>query len=704
LAASTSSADAGASNFVIGVDVGGTFTDVVCSSTTAVWRAKAPTDPQEFQRGVVEACELVAQQAGLGLEALLNRVERFGLGTTAVTNVLATRRGPRVGFLTTRGFEEHLHLARGGHISVNGWLEAPWIPVDEEDVVGLDERIDRDGNIVRALDPREVEAAVQDLVTRGVKALAVSLLWSFKNPSHEQLIARVVAETAPDVPVFCGSALHPHMREYERSTMAALSAFTSSALDGVEMLEQTLKGLGLRQPLLLLHSGGGAMSLSEARAMPLQLAASGPAAGAVAAGEVAAAAGVSKAICCDIGGTSVDVAVIRDGEAERRQSAVIGGVVTGQSAIDVESIGAGGGSIAHIDTRGLMRVGPHSARATPGPACYGRGGVEPTVTDAMLVLGYLDPDNFLGGTMRLDLDAAVAAYERLGKPLGLSAREAALGAREIALAEMSKALKARIASGGLDARQYMILSYGGCGGLCAADLALSVHARGVLAPAIASVLSAFGAASADLRRERSISVAQRLPMSQDQLNDGLSELGEQVVRDLRSDGFDGDMRLIREADLRLYRQKASLTLDLPDGDVDQELLLKTFRDTYSERYGRGAMSGAAIELSALRVIGVGATARATQARVERAHRDHPPSLGTREVWLERERAVKVPIYDAEALRSDDKLTGPALIDAKDTTIWVPAHADLRVTEEGTLVIHTNRPAEAKREAKEEVVA
>jgi N-methylhydantoinase A len=690
---------------VIGVDVGGTFTDVVCSSRAQIWRAKAPTDPQEFQRGVIDACRLVAGQAGLELEALLGRVERFGLGTTAVTNVLATRRGPRVGFLTTRGFEEHLHSARGAHISVEGWLESPWIPVDEEDVVGLDERIDRTGSIVQALDAQQVAAAIRGLVEgRGVEALAVSLLWSFKNPVHEQLVARVAAETAPGVPVFCGSELHPHMREYERSTMAALSAFTSSALDGVEVLEKTLKTLGLRQPLLLLHSGGGAMSLSEARATPLQLAASGPAAGAVAAGGVARDAGATKAICCDIGGTSVDVAVIRDGEPERRQSAVIGGVVTGQSAIDVESIGAGGGSIAHVDSRGLLRVGPQSARATPGPACYGRGGVEPTVTDAMLVLGYLDPDTFLGGSMRLDRDAAVAAYERLGQPLGLTALEAALGAREIALAEMSKALKARIASGGLDPREYMILSYGGCGGLCAAELALLVRSPGVIAPSIASVLSAFGAASADLRRERSIAVEERLPMAQGQLDQALDALSERVIHDLRNDGFSGEIRLVREADLRLYRQKASITVELGDGAVDQDILLQQFRDSYAERYGRGAMSAAAIELSSLRVIGVGATPRAAQVRLAPRRGRELSRQGTRQVWLDRGLAVYVPVYAADDLRAGDQLAGPVLVDAADTTIWAPARSELHVTPEGALVIHTAKPANASRKTKEEVAA
>jgi N-methylhydantoinase A len=654
---------------------------------------------------VIEACGLVAQKAGLELRELLSRVDRFGLGTTAVTNVLATRSGPRVGFLTTQGFEEHLHMARGAYVSVDGWLTAPWIPVDEEDVIGLNERIDRTGAIIRPLDPEEVEAAVRRLVEQsGVEALAVSLLWAFKNPSHELLVQRVASQVAPDVRVFCGSALHPHMREYERSTMAVLSAFTAGALDGVGVLEQTLKELGLRHPLLLLHSGGGVMSLAEARATPLHLASSGPAAGAVAAAEVAAAAGVAKAICCDIGGTSVDVATIHDGEPGRRQSAVIAGVVTGQSAIDVESVGAGGGSLAHIDRRGLIRVGPLSARATPGPACYGRGGTEPTVTDAMLVLGYLDPDNFLGGSMRLDTEAAVSAYERLGQPLGLSAREAALGARDIALAEMSKALKARVASGGLDPREYMLISYGGCGGLCAADLARSIRARGVVAPSIASVLSAFGAASADLRRERSAAVAQRLPTSQGALDQCLGDLRAKVMEDLRHDGFTGNVRLICEADLRLYRQKASITIAVEEGPVDQEGLLGQFRRSYAARYGPGAMRETAIELSVLRVIGVGETQRAATPHVGRVEPSCPAISGTRHVWLDKTAPVAVPVYRAETLRSGHRFSGPALVDASDTTIWAPPSSLVHVTDEGSLIIQTEKVAEAARATKEVVTA
>lgn len=684
-------AHGGADDYVIGIDVGGTFTDVVCSSGSRVWRAKAPTDPQRFEAGVLAGCDLVADKIGISTESLMRKVSRFGLGTTAVTNVLAARTGRKTGFLTTAGFEGHLLGARGARTPNEGWLEMPWMPLNEDAVKGLRERIDRNGDVIIALDPADVRQAISTLVNdEGVEAIAVSLLWSFRNPVHEDMVASIAAEVAPDVPVFRGHSLHPQIREYERSTTAVLSAFASAALDGVDRLEAKLEQLGLAQPLLLLHSGGGAISLPEAREAPLKLASSGPAAGAVAAAEVVRAAGIAGALCCDIGGTSVDVAVIRNGEAERRQRAEIGGVVTGQSAIDVESIGAGGGSIAWLDSRGLIRIGPKSARATPGPACYGRGGTEATVTDAMLLLGFIDPDNFLGGGMRLDKSASEAAYARLGAPLGLSAIEAALGAREIAIAEMAKALRSRIASGGLDPRQFYIVSYGGSGGLFSAELAAATHVGGVIAPGLSSVLSAFGAASADLRRERSASVAECFPVEQAGIAETLQRLHAEVVDDLKRDGVAEESISVRlEAELRLYRQKASLTLPLDGATLDQGRLLDEFRSIYADKYGEGAlMTGTAIELSSVMAIGVGATRRAQIASAT-------PGLGkvtsaapnsTREIWLSSDKPLQVPVYATGDLEEGMTFTGPALFDAPDTTIWAPANTAIRVGAGDSLII------------------
>lgn len=677
-------------DLIIGIDVGGTFTDVVCTGAGRVWRGKAPTDPEHFETGVLAGCDLVAAQAGVSTETLLSRVARFGLGTTAVTNVLAARTGRKTGFLTTAGFESHLLGARGARVPNDGWLEMPWLPIDTDTVRGLDERIDRNGEILKPLDPDEVANMIEGLVDgEGVEAIAVSLLWSFLNPVHEDQVAAIAAKIAPGVPVFRGHKLHPQIREYERSTTAVLSAFASGALDGVERLETRLAELGLRQPLLLLHSGGGAISLSEAREAPLKLASSGPAAGAIAAAEVARSVGVSRGLCCDIGGTSVDVAVIRDGEPERRQRAEVGGVMTGQSAIDVESIGAGGGSIAWIDSRGLLRIGPKSARATPGPACYGRGGTEPTVTDAMLLLGFIDPDTFLGGTMRLDVEASKAAYARLGAPLGLSAEEAAIGAREIAIAEMSKALRSRIASGGLDPRQFHVIAYGGSGGLFAAELAAAAHVGGVVAPGLASVLSAFGAASADLRRERTAAVGRCFPVDTQAVNAALARLSEEVMADLQRDGVSrADMRVQLEGEIRLHRQKASLTLRIPSGDFDGEKMLARFRSVYAEMYGPGAlMTGTAVELSNISAIGVGATRRAAIAGQQEVSADRSAlPIRSRTVRTARETEIDVPVYATGDLLPGMVFSGPALFDAPDTSVWAPDGCTVRIAAGNSIVI------------------
>jgi N-methylhydantoinase A len=675
---------------VIGIDVGGTFTDAVCSDGTTTWRAKSPTNPARFSDGVLRACELLAQQAGLSLAQLIGRTERFGLGTTAVTNVLATKRGRTVGLLTTAGFETHLHAMRNHREVVEGWVQKYWMPVEAEAVRGIAERIDRDGTVVKALDPDDVARAARELVeVAHCDAFAISLLWSVRNPVHEQQAAAIVRRLYPDFPVLSGAELHPLMREYERTTLAVLNAFTSTALDGIEELETQLKSLGLACPMLLLHSGGGAISVAEARATPLALAASGPAAGSVAAAEVALAAGFSDAICCDMGGTSIDVAVIAGGVPERRVTAEIGGIVTGQSAIDVESVGAGGGSIAWIDDRDLLRVGPVSARATPGPVCYGRGGTEPTVTDAMLLLGYIDAAAFERRGMKLDLGAAGSACAQVGKRIGLNAMEVAHGIREIALAEMSKAMRARIASGGLDVRRYGVIAFGGSGSMFATAMAEELDLPWVLTPALASVLSAYGAATADIRRERTQAVDELLPLKDGRADRIFRELKERAWEDLATqDVAPENRKLLCEAELRFFRQKASQTLRL-DGDVlDSADLLRRFQQAYAEQYGEGSLAAKTpVEFSTLRVTGIGKTIRAVLPTPVEASDlgDQATPRTARNVWVERDRPERIPVYEAGDLRLGQYLYGPALVDTGDTTLWVPAAARVEVTRGGSLL-------------------
>lgn len=677
-------------SFVVGIDVGGTFTDAVCSDGRSVWRAKSPTNPAKFSDGVLGGCRLLAQQLNLPFETFLGQIARFGLGTTAVTNVLATKRGRTVGLITTAGFEDHLHAMRGHRKSEDGWLVVGWNPVQLDAVRGVSERIDRRGQVLKALDIAEIEAAAKSLVEeQGVNAFAISFIWSFRNPVHEQQAMAAIKRLYPDLPVFSGAELNPVMREYERTTLAVLNAFTSDALDGVEELGNELQALGLKAPMLLLHSGGGAITVSEARATPIALASSGPAAGAVAAGEITMAHGLRNGLCCDMGGTSIDVAVVVDGVPHRRQTAEIGGLITSQSAIDVESIGAGGGSIAWIDDRGLLRVGPQSARATPGPVCYGRGGTVPTVTDAMVLLGYICASSFMGGAMKLDLEAAREACAKLGAPLGLSAMETAYGIREIALAEMGKAMRARISSGGIDVRKFGVVAFGGSGSLFATPMARELDIPWVLTPAVASVLSAYGAATADIQRERSIAIDEILPGAEANANAAIAELKRRADADLEHQNVAPDKReLICEVDLRFYRQRNSLTLTLENGVVDADDLLRRFQASYAAQYGLAGLTGESqVELSNVRVIGIGRTVRAVlpDTLKPRPSSDRAEPAGERTIYVGHGEELVVPVYNAERLLPGDLITGPALLDKVDTTLWAPPGSTVTIEANGSLI-------------------
>jgi N-methylhydantoinase A len=682
----------------IGVDVGGTFTDAVLTDGIGVWRAKSPTTPGDVGDGVLRAVELAAARAGAPLEQILPSVGRFGLGTTAVTNVLASRAGRRVGLVTTAGFEELVPFSRGRKITdEDGWLTTPPEIVSPHCIVGVRERIDRDGQVVTPLERQEVTAAAQHLVeAKGVEALAVSFLWSFLNPSHEREAVKAIEEICPHIPVVSGAALHPAVREFERTTFALLNGYVSGAFEGIEQLEEELARRGLEVPLLLIHSAGGSITVGEARRVPVGLAESGPAAGVAASAALALAEGTQEVVTCDMGGTSLDVSVIAGGTPVRRARGELMGVWTALSLIDVESIGAGGGSIGWVDARGMLRVGPRSAGAVPGPACYGRGGTTPTVTDALVVLGYLDPGRFLGGEMSLDVEAAADACARLGGPLGMDADEVAWGIRQVATAGMVKAVRARLAARGLDPRQQVILSFGGCGGLFTPAIGEAIGCRRVLVPSLASVLSAFGAATADVRRERIRAVLEHVPFDPALLEKVAAELAAEVDSDLAADHIPPvDRSVSFEADLRFKRQIWELPIPLPSAAPDEgqvQSMVDTFKEEYARRYGRGSIVlGAPVELVSLRAIGSGRTTRASfQAGhaelVAEGTRTKP--VGRRSVRLERgpggTRAVDV--YDGEGMLPGHALDGPALIDGTDTTVFVPEQAALTVSPRGTYIV------------------
>ncbi|MGE0387663.1 MAG: hydantoinase/oxoprolinase family protein [Gammaproteobacteria bacterium] len=691
--------------YCVGVDVGGTFTDAVLTDGARTWRAKSPTTQGDVGRGVLAAVGLAAARAGLDLPALVPRLARFGLGTTAVTNVLASRTGLKLGLLTTRGFEQAVPLARGARVvDEDGWMAPPPELLPGSAIAGIDERVDRDGRVLRPLPEAEVIAAADRLVQQGVQAIAVSFLWSFVYPAHEARALELITARHPHVAVVSGAALLPTIREYERTTLALLNAYTTGAFRGVEWLDAELARLGMRVPLLLVHSAGGSITIGEARRFPIGLAASGPAAGVAASVAVARRSGCADVITCDMGGTSFDVSVITAGEPARRTRGEVMGVWTALSQVDVESIGAGGGSLGWIDARGMPRVGPGSAGAQPGPACYRRGGTQATVTDALVVLGYIDPGRFLGGEMALDARAAHAACARMGEPLGLDAAGMAWGIREIALAGMVKAVRSRLGERGLDARSYALLSYGGSGSLFTGDIALATGACRVLVPELASVLSAFGAATTDVRRERMRAVL--APADAATVNALMVALREAVLADLAADGIAPEGRRVEfEADIRFTRQIWEIPVALPDAGVDGaalERVFAEFRAEYAKRYGQGSIVlGAPMELVGLRAIGIGRTVQAalTAGAREAVPAGTPaPPVGQRAVRLRREPGgeVAVAVYDGPALRTGHALAGPALIDGVDTTIWIPPGMSATLDANATLIM--SPPAAGKEQA------
>lgn len=390
------------------------------------------------------------------------------------------------------------------------------------------------------------------------------------------------------------------------------------------------------------------------------------------------------------------MAIVRHGEPMRRTRGELMGIWTAMPMVDIESVTAGGGSIAWIDSLGLLRVGPRSAGAYPGPACYGRGGIEPTVTDALVVLGYIDTSRFLGGDMTLDVDAANAACERLGLQLGSDARQVAWGIHEIAKVEMVRALRAQFAQRGLDPARHAIVSMGGCGGLFSALIARELGVQRVLVPELTSVLSAFGAANADIRRERNRSVDLSLPCDVSSAEARLSELALAVQADLAADGIaEGDRSISFEADLRFMRQQWELTVDCSDGlDIEQqERIAEEFKVEYGRRYGKGALvTGTPVELVALRAIGRGRTVRA-ELTVYQVERDLPPVpvVGTRSVYRGTELpALEVNVVAGGDLQPGQALNGPALIDSSDTTIWIPPEARAVVDAYRTITLEMPR--------------
>ena len=599
--------------YQIGIDIGGTHTDaVVLVDDGSHVVAKAPSTPHDYSDGVLASLEVAAGEMGTSVADLLAATAVFVNGSTVATNVIAQLSGARTGVITTAGFEDTLRIARSarrnGVFDFHRQVPPPQI-VPRTLVRGVAERVDYRGEVVVPLQRAEAERAVQELLDAGVETIAVCLLWSFRNPAHEQLIGEAIRDLAPGMHHSLSCEVHPVIREYERMVTTVFNSYAGPRVTQyTTRLAQRLEELGLRSTPMIMHSEGGYMSFPAAGRRPVSLILSGPAAGAIGAAKLGAAMGVENVITADMGGTSYDTALVHRGQVQKRRRALVDDFETGLSLVDVVAIGSGGGSIAWIDDRGQPNVGPQSAGADPGPACYGRGGTEPTVTDALLVLGHLSPDRFLGGREHVDLDLARQAIERrFAAPLGRSVEEAAQWIHTLTVARMSNATRSVSIERGFDPRQFTFFSFGGTSPLFQSEICRSLRIADIVVPGDSSGFCARGLLEADRSESYVESLYWTSERPLDELNPVFERLEERARRDFAEQGYaPGDLAVVREGDLRFAGQWSELTIPLPPGRLgpdEARLIEERFVETYETLYGPGtAWTGAAIEIQNCRAV------------------------------------------------------------------------------------------------------
>jgi N-methylhydantoinase A len=661
---------------LIGVDTGGTFTDVVVvtgSGQLAV--AKALSTPGHLEDGVLAALRRAAPMVGADLAGLLASTDVLAHGTTVGLNALLTGTGARVGLITTAGFESTLSIAKSNKIhdlpmadrqAPDRWAK-PDVLVDPRDIAGVAGRVDASGAVLADLDEDQVRAAIAGLLRRGARSLAVCLLWSPANPAHEDRVRELVAELAPGVPVTTSSRLASRIGEYERMTTAVIDAYIAPLVSTyLERLDKQLRELGFGGTLLVVRMGGGVQPAQAARQQPVHTLRSGPAGGVAAARQLGAQAGFTSVIAADVGGTSFDVGLIIDGEPQYARRPTISRLPLAVRAVDIESIGTGGGSIAWIDTAlGSLRVGPQTAAASPGPACYGLGGTRPTLTDAAVVLGYIDR---LGGSLRLDAGAAGDAIRReIAEPLGLSVTAAADGIVQVACEQMRDLVRRATVQRGHDPADFALLAYGGAGPQYAAWFAAGLGVRGVIIPALAAGLSAYGALCGDLRvrAERDLR-PQPLTEALSQVAAALAELEPEVRRQLHGAGPDAQICVTRTAGLRFHRQLHRIEVEVP-ADATAADLIARFRDRYEQVIGPGT----APEETPVEVLSVAVDAwlpTTVPATAARGPASGQPARYKTAVFDGRD--VRCCVYRWADLGAGQRVAGPAFIEAETTTAIV----------------------------------
>lgn len=700
----------------VGVDIGGTFTDcVVIDQVGRRLISKALTTHHDLVQGVLEALALNAAELGVSRAEMLAATSLFVHGTTVGTNALLTRSGARTGLITTRGHEDALTIGkvfakRAGlserEIAHSSRLAKPEPIVPRELIRGVTERIDRDGEVLLDLDEDDARRAIDELVAAGVEAIAVALLWSFANERHERRIAELLAERAPEAFVTVSHDLVPLLGEYERTATCALNAYIGPKVVGyLTTLERTLRTDGLAQPLFVMQTGGGLTSVEDAVRRPILTLDSGPVGGILGGRYLGDLYNEPNVICSDVGGTSFEVGVILGGEVPLDPEPVVSQYTLRIPKVAVRSIGAGGGTIAWLDDTGLLRVGPLSAGSDPGPACYGRGGTRPTVTDADLVLGYLDPDCFLAGRITLDRDAALRALDSLGRRLDLEPEAVALGVFRIINAQMADLMHRSTIENGYDPRDCVLLAYGGAGPTHAAFYGSDVGVRSIVIPSTSAVFSAEGLLTCDLAHAEHVSRTMVEPLDGQAfgvLDDLYGRLERRVLARFADEGIPADrVALSRTIGVRYALQVHSLELDFSSGPTSAhtlERLGEDFAARYVALFGEGALpERRTLELNRYGVTGVHAVERpAAQTTAAAATEVSEAQIGTRRAHFEPDGFQPAPVFDGRMLRFGHRILGPALVQRMGDSVVVPEGTRAVVDER--LTLHLERTSVTAEEA------
>jgi N-methylhydantoinase A len=668
----------------LGVDVGGTFTDLflVSDEDQQQFRVKTPSTPADPSEGVLHGVRRICDEAGIGLGQIRNILH----GTTVATNAVLESKGARVGLITTTGFKQILHLARSqtpGPLA--GWIimikpDPPALLSDTREAV---ERMDARGETVVPVDEAQVEAIVRDLVESGVESLTVGLINSYVNPKHEEQIGAIVERLYPGFPVTLSAHVLPEFREYERTLTACMNSYVRPRVATyVEQLQTSLKDVGASAEVNILRSDAGLMTTREATRNPIYGVLSGPSGGVAGALFVARKAGFDNILTFDMGGTSTDVALCENGQPTIGRETTIGQFRIKVPSVSVHTVGAGGGSIAHVPplTKAL-RVGPQSAGAEPGPAAYGKGGEEPTVTDANVVLGYLPP-RLLGGEMALDVEKARAAVQTIADAMGLaSAEEAAEGIVKIVNENMAGALRVVSVQRGHDPREFALVAYGGAGPLHANAMAELMGSFPVIVPPAPGLLCAIGDLVADFRDEFAQTYIRVLSAADgSEVASILDTLGGRAVEWLEEEGIAPEARGVSYvADMRYHRQGYEIPVAIDPAEARDGLaeLAERFNRLHEQLYGF-RMPGTESEIVNLRAIGFGSVPKPELPTGEAGSDDASAAVvETHEIVVEGER-VAATIYDRARLRPGARIAGPAVVTEFDSTTLVLPGYEARV--------------------------